>query len=157
MSNSYQSKRGFTIVELLIVIVVIAILAAISIVAFTGIQQRGRDSTRAADAANIIKALTACTSDSVAWTDSSLATAADAETALKPGGTCATLANLSEAVADKLQAGSVAADSNVQYRYQVCTTSSVVTGAQISYYKEQTGTRIPLKAGTGTCPATDAA
>lgn len=34
---------GFTIVELLIVIVVIAILAAISIVAYTGIQNRAND------------------------------------------------------------------------------------------------------------------
>ena len=36
------SRSGFTIVELLIVIVVIAILAAITIVAFSGIQQRAR-------------------------------------------------------------------------------------------------------------------
>ena len=35
-----KSQNGFTIVELLIVIVVIAILAAISLVAFNGIQQR---------------------------------------------------------------------------------------------------------------------
>lgn len=35
-----KSKSGFTIVELLIVIVVIAILAAIFIVAYTGIQNR---------------------------------------------------------------------------------------------------------------------
>ena len=38
------SRSGFTIVELLIVIVVIAILAAITIVAFNGIQQRARNS-----------------------------------------------------------------------------------------------------------------
>lgn len=38
-----QSKRGFTIVELMIVIVVIAILAAISIVAYIGIQSRAHD------------------------------------------------------------------------------------------------------------------
>ena len=38
-----KSKSGFTIVELLIVIVVIGILAAITIVAFTGIQQRARN------------------------------------------------------------------------------------------------------------------
>jgi prepilin-type N-terminal cleavage/methylation domain-containing protein len=38
--NKQIKSRGFTIVELLIVIVVIAILAAITIVAYTGIQKR---------------------------------------------------------------------------------------------------------------------
>ena len=45
-----QNTRGFTIVELLIVIVVIAILAAISMVAYTNIQNRAYD-TRTKDAA----------------------------------------------------------------------------------------------------------
>jgi prepilin-type N-terminal cleavage/methylation domain-containing protein len=40
--NRSLSPRGFTIVELLIVIVVIAILAAITIAAFTGVQQKAR-------------------------------------------------------------------------------------------------------------------
>ncbi|MCA9336117.1 prepilin-type N-terminal cleavage/methylation domain-containing protein, partial [Candidatus Saccharibacteria bacterium] len=44
-----NKKTGFTIVELLIVIVVIAILAAITIVAYNGIQQRSRDSIRKSD------------------------------------------------------------------------------------------------------------
>jgi prepilin-type N-terminal cleavage/methylation domain-containing protein len=39
-----QNKQGFTIVELLIVIVVIGILAAITIVAYNGIQDRARTS-----------------------------------------------------------------------------------------------------------------
>jgi prepilin-type N-terminal cleavage/methylation domain-containing protein len=39
-----KERAGFTIVELLIVIVVIAILATISIVAYSGIQQRARES-----------------------------------------------------------------------------------------------------------------
>lgn len=55
---SYKDKhRGFTIVELLIVIVVIAILASISIVAFNGIQQRSRDSGRIQKIQQIAKAI----------------------------------------------------------------------------------------------------
>ena len=41
-ANTYTKSRGFTIVELLIVIVVIAILAAITVVAYNGIQNRER-------------------------------------------------------------------------------------------------------------------
>jgi type II secretion system protein G len=50
-------KSGFTIVELLIVIVVIGILAAITIVAFNGAQQRARDSRRLSDMKSIEQAL----------------------------------------------------------------------------------------------------
>lgn len=52
-----NKKTGFTIVELLIVIVVIAILAAITIVAYNGIQQRSRDSIRKSDLMTIKKLL----------------------------------------------------------------------------------------------------
>ena len=47
-----NARRGFTIVELLIVIVVIAILAAIVIVAYTGIQQRARVAVLQSDLKN---------------------------------------------------------------------------------------------------------
>lgn len=54
-----KSNKGFTIVELLIVVVVIAILAVISIVAYNGIQERARDSERAVDISAIQKMLQA--------------------------------------------------------------------------------------------------
>ncbi len=46
---SLKNKKGFTIVELLIVIVVIGILATLVIVTFTGIQQKGRNTQRKTD------------------------------------------------------------------------------------------------------------
>ena len=53
--NLQTKQKGFTIVELLIVIVVIAILAAISIVAYTGINNRAKASERKSDATSISK------------------------------------------------------------------------------------------------------
>ena len=50
-------KEGFTIVELLIVIVVIGILAAVTMVAFASVQSKGRDSVRLGDMQSIVKAL----------------------------------------------------------------------------------------------------
>ena len=51
--NQTRKNSGFTIVELLIVIVVIGILAAITIVAYNGVQNRARTSSAQA-AANTI-------------------------------------------------------------------------------------------------------
>ncbi len=53
--KSIDNIRGFTIVELLIVIVVIAILAAITVVAYNGIQARAQDSAITNDLASIKK------------------------------------------------------------------------------------------------------
>lgn len=56
-NNNMKTKSGFTIVELLIVIVIIGILAAITIVAYNGIQTRARDNVRKADIANLAKGI----------------------------------------------------------------------------------------------------
>jgi len=53
-----QKQKGFTIVELLIVIVVIGILAAITIVAYNGIQDRANSTKVIAQAQAYVKALT---------------------------------------------------------------------------------------------------
>lgn len=54
MRHSTNKLSGFTIVELLIVIVVIAILASISIVSYNGIQNRAKASAAAATAKNVV-------------------------------------------------------------------------------------------------------
>ena len=55
MTLKQTKSRGFTIVELLIVIVVIAILAAITIVAYNGIQNRAKTSAGQAAANAMMK------------------------------------------------------------------------------------------------------
>lgn len=50
-----KNKSGFTLVELLIVVVVIAILAAISIGAYNGLQNRTHDTAVRSDLSNIAK------------------------------------------------------------------------------------------------------
>jgi prepilin-type N-terminal cleavage/methylation domain-containing protein len=53
----WEKQSGFTIVELLIVVVVIAILAAISVVAFTSIQDRAKYSQALSNLEMINKAV----------------------------------------------------------------------------------------------------
>lgn len=53
--QSFHKKNGFTIVELLIVIVVIGILAAITIVSFNGVTAKANDTAVKSDLANISK------------------------------------------------------------------------------------------------------
>lgn len=53
----YRKSTGFTIVELLIVIVVIGILAAITIVAYNGIQEKARFTKSKSDLASIEKGI----------------------------------------------------------------------------------------------------
>jgi prepilin-type N-terminal cleavage/methylation domain-containing protein len=57
--KNLRKQGGFTIVELLIVIVVIAILATISIVAYTGIQNRAKTSAGNELASQVAKKLEA--------------------------------------------------------------------------------------------------
>ena len=58
-----EKERGFTIVELLIVIVIIAILAAITIVAYNGIQSRANASTAKSNAESVQKVVEAFAAD----------------------------------------------------------------------------------------------
>lgn len=57
--QALKNEKGFTIVELLIVIVVIGILAAITIVAFNGVQNRGKSAAAQSMANSVVKKIEA--------------------------------------------------------------------------------------------------
>ena len=57
LATNPTSRRGFTIVELLMVIVVVAILASVTIVAYRGVQARARDSVKISTVNKLTKAL----------------------------------------------------------------------------------------------------
>lgn len=59
MTNAWARTKGLTIVELLIVIVVIAILAAITIVAYNGIQARAENTKTAQAISQYVKIVSA--------------------------------------------------------------------------------------------------
>ena len=59
MTLKQTKQRGFTVVELLIVVVIIAILAAITIVAYNGIQNRAKTSAAAGAASTLQKKIEA--------------------------------------------------------------------------------------------------
>ncbi|MEP7204973.1 MAG: type II secretion system protein [Candidatus Saccharibacteria bacterium] len=60
---SYKGQSGFTIVELLIVIVVIGILAAITIVAYGGITARANTAKAQSSATNVVQVVEAYNAD----------------------------------------------------------------------------------------------
>lgn len=71
MKNKHKQGLGFTIVELLIVIVVIAILAAITIVVYNGIQNRGKSAKTTSAIATYVKALKLYNADQNAYPNTS--------------------------------------------------------------------------------------
>ena len=75
-----KTKSGFTIVELLIVIVVIGILAAITIVAYNGIQNRARASAASSALTQAAKKIALWQVDNPSSSPSTLATAGVTDT-----------------------------------------------------------------------------
>ena len=143
---SKTKQKGFTIVELLIVIVVIGILAAISIVAYNNVTQKARDDQRITDVRNIVNAFGSYQSENGKW-------ATKTEIAVYK------TVQLSQDQKDRLGdvAPGDAASANNNYQLNYCTNatksttySDGATGVEVLYYKEADKTA-NNKISTGVC------
>ena len=137
------TPSGFTIVELLIVIVVIAILATISIVAYSGIQARAKTSSGQMTASNIIKKI-----ESYRAVHGVFPTYAELKNNYSPGSTTAgsggsevRLDNPNAIVSAGLSAS--AATNGTVVQYNDCTTSD--PNRSIVYWNYQTNAPVSAK------------
>ncbi len=170
MTTYSKRQRGFTIVELLIVIVVIGILAAITIVAFNGVQNRGKTASAQSLANSIDKKLEAWNATTGSYppycdfaTNSIAATgtasgigAAGCTASATAGPVEAKLDNVSSIIINTSSLSSTNATTAV--RYEPCSTGAT-RGGTIHYYDSVTGAITTTTAnangnksnGVGTC------
>lgn len=160
MTNNTKFKNsGFTIVELLIVIVVIAILAAISIVAYNGIQNRSKASAAQSAAQTAAKKAEVYAADGPTSAYPLLTadlTGAAATTTYQLTGVTFT------GTAGDFTAGTPpATPSTLVFRKcgsgapanQAAITGANITGNQFAYYDYANGgATVTVNVGSGTCP-----
>ncbi len=140
-----RKDSGFTIVELLIVIVVIAILATISIVAYSGIQTRAKSTKAQANAVQVQKIAEAYYADIGAYPSAAAHfTTANTYANLPAGITIPTNATATTASSITVTNG----ENTVGYRY--IGTAGAATGGCVIYFNFTGSAVAYLYMGTAT-------
>ena len=137
LNNIKKTDRGFTIVELLIVIVVIAILAAISIVAYNGIQNRGKASSGQSLASQIAKKAEAFNTIQSSYPGNVAAfsaTGAPDEAKLDDASKVTDYSTTAGNAGDTTVAANYSDGNKVIYRYCAATTSPVKSAGGVVYW-----------------------
>jgi len=133
MTQKQNKLRGFTIVELLIVIVVIAILAAITIVAYNGVQQRANVSATQGNVTILQKKMEAFNAVTNAYPASG--TAASVVTALNTQ----TESNLGGSISLLARAGITTGNGKTTFTMDICSAPAGATGYRIYYWDYNAG------------------
>jgi len=120
--QTVKNQKGFTIVELLIVIVVIGILAAITIVAFNGVQNRGKTASAESAANTVLKKAEAANSITSSYPQNAGGFSANNESSLTGSGVVLVATNIT------------AAPTNPATLYIVPCTGTAGTGGRITYW-----------------------
>lgn len=146
MTLKQTKAKGFTIVELLIVVVVIAILAAITIVAYNGIQNRARTSSAQSASSTMQKKIEAFNANTGAYpvTGSSLATQLNTTNE----------SSLNGANVNILAANPTSTNGTNSVRVEFCTAPAAATGYRITSFKFDDNTTTQVTAGTNSTPCT---
>ena len=124
-------NKGFTIIELLIVIVIIGILVAITAVSYTGITNGANTATAQSNASAVKKKATACQAKSGTWPTAANIASCDS------GGI-----NLPTGVSVVAAADASAADTAITATYQK--TRVGWNGAGTAYYWDSTKSAAPF-------------
>jgi prepilin-type N-terminal cleavage/methylation domain-containing protein len=147
-----NNRRGFTIIELLVVIVVIGILATLSIVGYANLQKQSRDSQRAASAVVVAESLEKYYSQNGEYPNVAGVTASNANTVKQLLG----ITNINSLIAPNAapgsttnvwKSGTASVTNKLTYTANTDTNSACLTAPtgictdfKIQYYKEETGT-----------------
>ncbi|MDB5165665.1 MAG: exported protein of unknown function, partial [Candidatus Saccharibacteria bacterium] len=142
-------QQGFTIVELLIVIVVIGILAAITIVAYNGIQNRGKTAAAQAAANGADKKAEAYNADvSTGYpTGSAILTGAASTTTYQLTGVTFPGSAIAAAPTSPATLNFWRCGTNTSAAATTLLTTTVVTGTQFKYWDYQAGSLATVSAG----------
>jgi len=143
--KSRQQERGFTIVELLIVIVVIAILAGITIVAYAGITATAQQSKIAQTAQNVQSVAEAMNADNGYYPALANTGTTVCSTTAAPTTTCLTLGSATtkiptgitivpDAATTPITAASTPSTGAPTLAYACLTTCTSSTGGRIAYW-----------------------